>query len=95
MEMGMAREPNRFMNLLIGSDPLHAENHIGCSKTFNSKIHPNLKPLNKEACEQFNSLIRSVQSSVTYMKYDNYLQSIKTFIAFYNLRGIEANGSRV
>ena len=32
------------------------------------------------------SLQRSVQSSVSYMKFENYLQAIRIFIGFYNLR---------
>ena len=48
-----------------------------------------MRKLNKEACEQFNSLLRSVQASVSYMKFDNYLQALKIFIGFYNLRGMD------
>ena len=48
-----------------------------------------MRKLNKEACEQFNSLLRSVKASVSYMKFDNYLQALKIFIDFYNLRGME------
>ena len=90
VEVGLNREPKRIMNLRIVSDPLHADNHTACCKSFSSRMHTDLNPLNKEACEQFNSLLRSVQSSVSYMTYDNYLQSIKIFIAFYNMRGIES-----
>ena len=83
MEIALGREPLRFMDILITSDPLHANNHTACSKSFNSSIYPNLSYINKEACEQFNSLLRSVESSVSYMTYDNYLQAIKIVISLY------------
>ena len=37
-EMGLNREPERFMNILITSDPLHIHNHTTCSQAFQSKI---------------------------------------------------------
>ena len=88
-EMGLNIEPERFLKIKFASDPLHIENHTTCSASFQSTIHPEMKKLNKEACEQFNSLLRSVQSSISYMKFDNYLQALKIFIGFYNLRGVE------
>ena len=81
-EMGLNREPARFLKLRFTSDPLHIDNHTTCSAAFQSTIYPDMRKLNKEACEQFNSILRSVQSSVSYMKFDN-------FVAFFNLRGIE------
>ena len=84
-EMGLNREPERFLQIKIATDPLHIDNYTTCSQAFQSTIHPEMKKLNKEACEQFNSLLRSVQTSVSYMKFDNYLQAIKIFISFFNL----------
>ena len=71
------------------SDPFHIDNQTTCSAAFQSTMHSELRKLNKEVCEQFNSLLRSVQSSVSYMKFENYLQAIRIFIGFYNLRGME------
>ena len=71
------------------SDPRQIDNHTICSDAFQSTLYSDMKKLNKEACEQFNSLLRSVQASVSYMKFDNYLQTLKIFIGFYNLRGME------
>lgn len=81
-EMGLNREPERFLQIKIATDPLHTDNYTTCSQAFQSTIHPEMKKLNKEACEQFNSLLRSVQTSVSYMKFDNYLQAIKIFISY-------------
>ena len=88
-EMGLNREPGRFLKIKFASDPLHIENHTTCSAAFRSTLHPEMRKLNKEACQQFNSLLRSVQSSISYMKFENYLQSLKIYIGFYNLRGME------
>ena len=88
-EMGLNREPERFLQMKFRSDPLHINNHTTCSDSFQSTLYSDMRKLNKEACEQFNSLLRSVQASVSYMKFDNYLRALKIFIGFYNLRGIE------
>ena len=86
-EMGLNRE--RFLQMKFTSDPLHIDNHTTCSDSFQSTLYSDMRKLNKEACEQFNSLLRSVKASVSYMKFDNYLQALKIFIDFYNLRGME------
>ena len=84
-EVGLNREPRRFMELLITSDPLHIENHSTCSDSFQSTKYKHLKGLNKEACEQFNSILRRIQTSLTYMTYKNYLNALKVFVAFHNI----------
>ena len=48
-----------------------------------------MKLVNAEACEQFNSLMRSIPSSVLYMLFDNYIHSVKMFIKFYNMPGLD------
>ena len=88
-EMGLNREPERFLQMKFTSDPLHIDNHTTCSDSFQSTLYSDMRKLNKEACEQFNSLLRSVQASVSYRKFDNYLQALKIFIGFYNLRAME------
>ena len=85
-EMGLNREPERFMNILVASDPLHTANHTTCNESFQSKHYEELKPLNKEACEQFNSLLRSIQTSLTYMSFEHYMAAMKVFVAFHNLK---------
>ena len=90
-EMGLNREPARFLKMKFASDPLHIDNHTTCSEAFKSTIHSEMKILNKEACEQFNSVLRSVQTSVSYMKFDNYLRAIKIFITFHNLKANDGN----
>ena len=74
------------MNIRVATDPLHVENHTTCSKSFQSTIYTDMKHLNREACEQFNSLLRSVQQSVTYMDLETYLLAMKVFISFHNMQ---------
>ena len=33
-EMGLNREPERFLKIKFASDPLHIENHTTCSASF-------------------------------------------------------------
>ena len=88
-ELALNREPGRFSKIRILSDPLHIDNHTTCSESFNSILYKDLQPQNKEACEQFNSILRSVQSSVTFMSLDSYLTAMKIFICFFNMRGLD------
>ena len=83
------REPQRAMLIRIVSDPLHADNHTACAPSYNSKNYPDMKLVNAEACQQFNSLLLPIQSSVSYMIYENYIQSVKMFIQLYNMRGLD------
>ena len=85
-EYGLNREPGRFI-----TNPIHSENHTTCSQAFQSNLYSDLKAQNKEACEQFNSVLRSVQQSVTFMDFENYLTALKVFISFHNLQGLEIN----
>ena len=70
-EFGLNREPKRMMDILVTTDPLHVYNHTSCSESFKSTLYPDMKKLNREACEQSNSLLRNVQQSVTYMTFDH------------------------
>ena len=85
-EYGLCREPARFSGLRFATGPLRCENNSTCSQAFQSHIYANMKALNKDACEQFNSVLRSVQHSVTYMNFDNYLTAMKVFIKMQGLK---------
>ena len=85
-EYGLNREPGRFTKLRFSTDPLHIENHSSCSESYQSTMYQDLKAQNKEACEQFNSILRSVQQTVTYMDFKNYMSALKVFIAFHNMQ---------
>ena len=65
-EYGLNREPARFSLLRFATDPLHCDNHTTCSQAFQSHLYSDMKAKaqNKEACEQFNSVLRCVQNNV-------------------------------
>ena len=56
-EVGMGRQPQRFSELRIVSNPLHTANHTSCFEAFHSHTYFDLFEINKEAAEQFNSLL--------------------------------------
>ena len=89
-ELGLNCEPKRILSIRIASDPLHIDNLTTCSESFKSTYYKDMNKLNKEACEQFNGLLRTVQSSVSFMNFESYLTSLKVFMAFFNLRGLES-----
>ena len=83
---GLNTEAERFMRMLITTDPLHIPNHLTCNQAFHSTQYDNLNLLNREAAEQFNSLLRHIQTSLTYMTYENYMLSLQVFVSFHNMK---------
>ena len=47
-EMGLNREPGRFLKIKFAPDPLHIENHTICIAALRSTLHPEMRKLNKE-----------------------------------------------
>ena len=46
-EVGLAREPERFMRTTILTDPVHESNHTTCLPDYKSSWYPEMKKLNK------------------------------------------------
>ena len=90
-EYGLNREPARLSGLMFVTGPLHCENQFTGSQAFQSHIYADMKALNKEACEQFDSVLRSVQHSETYMNFDNNLTAMKVFTSFNNMLRLKIN----
>ena len=84
-ETGMNREPRRMMRTFMCTDPVHETNHTRCSTSFRSTNFRTMDNLNREACEQYNSVLRSIASSVAYMTFEHYMLAIKIFMYFHNL----------
>ena len=84
-ELGLNREPHRMMKTVFATDPVHEGNHSRCSESFQSTAFQNMDKLNREACEQFNSVLRGVASSVAFMKFEHYMLAIKIFMYMHNL----------
>jgi len=84
-EFGLNREQRRFMQLKITTDCFHEQNHKTCSSAFKSSLYDTLRKVNTEACEQTNSVLRSVTASTTFMKPLFYMRSLTLFIANLNI----------
>ena len=85
-EYGMNREPDLYSNMNIVTDPFHEPNHIACSESFKSSKYESLKGYNKEACEQINSLLPGIKTSLSFMKPKHYMRAIVVFAAFRNIK---------
>ena len=69
------------MKTLMVTDPVHEANHTTCLPDTLSTWYPGMNKLNWESCEQFNSVICCVASSVAF---ENYMLVVQIFCAFYN-----------
>ena len=74
-----------WWKLFFCTDPVHVDNHTRCLESYSSTEYRSLHALNKEACEQFNSVLRGIASTVAFMTFDHYMLAIKIFIYFHNL----------
>ena len=83
------REPKLALKMRFVSDPLNHDNHTFCSPAYKSTTYPDLRLINPEACEQFDSVLRCVQGSVSFMTYEHYFKLVQIFAMFYNMRGLE------
>ena len=84
-EYALNREPKRFMSIRVTSDRFHENNHKTCSSSFKTSSYPSLRSANSEACEQFNSVLRRISSSTTYMQQSLFMRAITLFIADQNI----------
>ena len=83
-EYGLNRDPERWMQMAIVTDPFHQPNHTSCSDTFKSTEYPDMQKLNCEAAEQFNSLLRKVHSSLAFMGPENYMLALSIMVGYQN-----------
>ena len=84
-EYAFNREPKRFMSTRVTSDRFHENNHKTCSSSFKTSSYPSLRNANSEACEQFNSVLRRISSSTTFMQQFVIMRAITLFIANQNI----------
>ena len=94
-EYALNREPKRFMSIRVTSDRFHENNHKTCSSSFKTSSYPSLRSANSEACEQFNSVLRRISSSTTYMQQSLFMRAITLFIADQNIIANKKNKQQV
>ena len=85
-EYGMNREPDVYSDFNIVSDPFHEPNHTTCSDTFKSTKNPKFREQNKEAAEQFNSILSRISTPLLFMKPENYMRALTIYCAYQNLK---------
>ncbi|XP_062580159.1 uncharacterized protein LOC134242143 [Saccostrea cucullata] len=78
------RDPAYFSNTLFVVDALHWDNHTACSQGYRAHSYPLLKNLNTQIVEQNNSKLRKLKSSLSYMKPENFMNTLKFFLWFCN-----------
>ena len=86
-EYGMNREPKRYCKLLFVSDPFHEKNHKACTKSHMSSQYSDLKKSNKEAAEQWNSLLQNIGDSAAFMNPSLYMKAKYIFCVCNNYWG--------
>ena len=94
-EFGLNRELQRFMKLQITTDKFHEPNHKACSTAFRSSKYDELRNVNTEACEQTNSVLRSIGSSTTYMSPKLYMKTLTFFLAYQNYKANDKASKRI
>ena len=73
---GMSREPDVYSDLNVVSDPFHEPNHTTCSDSYKSTQNPKFREQNKEAAEQFNSILSRISTPLLFMKPENYMRAL-------------------
>lgn len=80
MNYTLSREPEHFQNTRFIVDKLHWVNHVGCSEAFNPAIYHWTSKINTQACEQMNSRVKKLKSSLSYMTPQNFADHLTLFL---------------
>ena len=83
---GMSREPDVYSDLNVVSDPFHEPNHTTCSDSYKSTQNPKFREQNKEAAEQFNSILSRISTPLLFMKPENYMRALTIYCAYQNVK---------
>ena len=85
-EFGMNREPDVYSDFNVVSDPFHEPNHTTCSDSYKSTQNPKFREQNKEAAEQFNSILSRISTPLLFMKPENYMRALTIYCAYQNVK---------
>ena len=72
------------MNIGVVTDPFHQNNHKSCCESFKSIEYLNLSHVNYEACEQFDSNLRTIHASYALIDREHFMRPVSIFIAYNN-----------
>lgn len=83
----LKREPLHFRNVRFFVDRLHYYNHTACSIGYDIRNYGTdqvLGSVNSQVCEQLNSRLAKLRSSLSYMKFEKFFVSLILFLASRN-----------
>jgi hypothetical protein len=83
-EYCLNREPRHFRHTAFLIDRFHWRNHKTCARSYNLSIYPDFLCLNSEICEQVNSLLKKIKSSVSMMTQVNFMRCVRFFLEMNN-----------
>ena len=83
-EYGLNRDPERWLDLKVVTDPFHQPNHTNCCESFKSTEYSDLNNINCEAAEQFNARLRDIHESLVMMSPHHYMRALAIFIGYKN-----------
>ena len=78
------REPNFWQGGKICIDKMHIRNHIGCSRSYNACLYPELESVNTQTCEQMNAQIKKLSNMIAYSKPKTAWSIITTYMCIRN-----------
>ena len=84
-EYCLSREADFFKNTRFYHDIFHGFSH-SCSPCYSSKGLDDLTPVNTSNCEQFNSFLQCIKSSVKHMCQEHFMFYLQFMIDIWNER---------
>ena len=75
----LRRGAKEILKFNLFTDRHHWKNHRGCSESYNCDRYDYLKTVNSQICEQKNSSLRKLSSTLAYCGFVNYRTKVKLF----------------
>lgn len=83
-QYALNRDPAYFKETRFLIDSLHWPNHKKCAAGYEARSYPKLRGINTQIVEQSNAKIRKLKSSLSYMKPENFIDTLKLFLWYSN-----------
>ena len=78
------REPSRFSETIFLVDRLHYQDHTSCSEGYSTNSYncdTSIRHMNTQLNEQANAELRHLSTQIAYMRPENVMVHVKTFLA--------------
>ena len=82
-QFALNREPARFSETLFLIDRLHFQDHVSCTLGYSANSYDSnkeIKTLNTQINEQANADLRNLAKEIEYMRPDNVILHLRTFL---------------